>query len=152
MINYWSERNLSRQDSLQWRHNEGDGVSNHQPHDCLLNRLFRRRSKKTSKFRVTSLRDGIHRSPMNSPYKGPVMRKMLPYDDVIKSIAMITGIHCIRSVFLLKSIVFCTLTWNKKYGTLCECAPELKRQELYNLRLQWSFWFWAQPMREDVAL
>ena len=40
---------------LQWRHNGRDVVSNHQPHDCLLNRLFRRRSKKTSKFRVTGL-------------------------------------------------------------------------------------------------
>ena len=39
----------------QWRHNETDAVSNHQPHDCLLNRLFRRRSKKTSKLRVTDL-------------------------------------------------------------------------------------------------
>ena len=38
---------------LQWRHNGRDGVSNHQPHYCLLKRLFRRRSKKTSKFRVT---------------------------------------------------------------------------------------------------
>ena len=28
------------------------GVSNHQPQDCLLNRLFMRRSKKTSKLRV----------------------------------------------------------------------------------------------------
>ena len=27
--------------SLRWRHNEGDIVSNHQPRDCLLNRLFR---------------------------------------------------------------------------------------------------------------
>ena len=41
--------------SLQWRHNGHDGVSNHQPQDCLLNRLFRRRSKKTSKLRVTGL-------------------------------------------------------------------------------------------------
>ena len=32
--------------SLQWRHNGGDAVSNHQPHHCLLNCLFRRRSKK----------------------------------------------------------------------------------------------------------
>ena len=23
---------------LQWRHNEDDKVSSHQPHDCLLNR------------------------------------------------------------------------------------------------------------------
>ena len=41
--------------SLQWRINGRDSVSNHQPHDCLLNRLFRRRSKKTSKLRVTDL-------------------------------------------------------------------------------------------------
>ena len=41
--------------SLRWRHNERDSVSNHQPNDCLLNRLFRRRSKKTSKLRVTGL-------------------------------------------------------------------------------------------------
>ena len=41
--------------ALQWRHNEGDGVSDHQHHDCLLNRIFRRRSEKTSKLRVTGL-------------------------------------------------------------------------------------------------
>ena len=41
--------------SLQNRHNGCDSVSNQQPHDCLLNRLFRRRSKKTSKLRVTGL-------------------------------------------------------------------------------------------------
>ena len=35
--------------TLQWRHNERDGVSNHQPHDYLLKDLFRRRSKNTSK-------------------------------------------------------------------------------------------------------
>ena len=49
---------------LQWRHNERDGVSNHQPHDCLLSRLFRHRSKKTSKPRVTGLCAG------NSPVTG----------------------------------------------------------------------------------
>ena len=40
---------------LQWRHNEGDDVSNHQPQDYLLNRLFGCRSKKTSKLRVIGL-------------------------------------------------------------------------------------------------
>ena len=43
---------------LQWRHNERDGVSNHRRLYCLLNRLFRRRSKKTSTQWVTGLRDG----------------------------------------------------------------------------------------------
>ena len=41
--------------SLQWRHNGHDSASNHQPHNCLLNRLFGCRSKKTSKPRVTGL-------------------------------------------------------------------------------------------------
>ena len=50
--------------SLQWRHNDRDGVSNHQPHVRLLNRLFRGRSKKTSKLRVTGLCAG------NSPVTG----------------------------------------------------------------------------------
>ena len=35
--------------TLQWRHNGRDGVSNHQPHHYLLNRLFRHRSKKNIK-------------------------------------------------------------------------------------------------------
>ena len=41
--------------TLQWRYDGRDSVSNHQPRDCLLNRLFRPRSKKTSKLRVTGL-------------------------------------------------------------------------------------------------
>ena len=41
--------------TLRWRHNERDGVSNHQRLDYFLNRLFRGRSKKTSKLRVTGL-------------------------------------------------------------------------------------------------
>ena len=72
------------QPSLQWRHNEHDGASNHQPRDCLLNRLFRCRSKETSKLRVTGLFvRGIHRSPVNFPHKEPVTRKMFPFGDVI---------------------------------------------------------------------
>ena len=39
----------------EWCHNGRDGVSDHQPRHCLLNRLFRRRSQKTSKPRVTGL-------------------------------------------------------------------------------------------------
>ena len=50
--------------SYSLRHNECDGVSNHQPHDCLHNRLFRRKPKKTSKLRVTGLCAG------NAPVTG----------------------------------------------------------------------------------
>ena len=56
--------------SLQWRHSGHDSVSNHQPHDCLLNRLFRRRSKKISKLCVTGLCAG------NSPETGEFPAQM----------------------------------------------------------------------------
>ena len=69
--------------TLRWCHNRCGGVSNHQPHHSLLNRLFRRRSKKTSKLRVTGLCVGNSPWPVNSPHKGPVTRKMFPFDDVI---------------------------------------------------------------------
>ena len=58
---------------LQWHNNERDGISNHWRLDCLLNRLFRCRSKKTSKLRVTG----------NSPHKRPVTRKIFQFNDVI---------------------------------------------------------------------
>ena len=45
-------------------------ISNHQPHDCLLNRLFRRRSKKTPKLRLTGLCAG------NSPGTGEFPAQM----------------------------------------------------------------------------
>ena len=54
-------------DTLRWRHNELDGVSDHQPHDCLFNRLFGRRSKKTSKLRVTGLCAGKSPGTGESP-------------------------------------------------------------------------------------
>ena len=56
--------------ALQWRRNGRDGVSNHQPHHCLLNRLFGRRSNKTSKPRVTGLCAG------NSPETGEFLTQM----------------------------------------------------------------------------
>ena len=50
--------------SSQWCHNEHDGISNYRCLDCLLNCLFRRRSKETSKLRITGLCEG------NSPVTG----------------------------------------------------------------------------------
>ena len=41
--------------TLQSRHNERDGVSNHQRLDCLLDHFFRCRLKQTSKLCVTGL-------------------------------------------------------------------------------------------------
>ena len=59
--------------TLERRHNERDGVSNHWSLDCLLNRFVRRWSKKTSKLRVTGLCEG--NPPVDSPHQGPATRK-----------------------------------------------------------------------------
>ena len=83
---FWSVRKCHLQLSqgpvitLQWRYNERDGVLNHRHLYCLLKRLFKRRSKKTSKLRVTGLCGG---RPVDSPLIGPVTRKMFPLNDVI---------------------------------------------------------------------
>ena len=61
--------------SLRWRNNERDSVSNHQSHYCLLNRLFRRRSKKSSKLRVTGLCVG------NLPGTGEFPAQMASYAE-----------------------------------------------------------------------
>ena len=60
---------------LRWRHNDHAGVSNHQSHGCLLNRLFRRKSKKTSKLRVTGHCAG------NSPGTGEFPAQMASYAE-----------------------------------------------------------------------
>ena len=52
--------------SLQSCHNERNYVSNYLHLDCLLNRLFTRRSKTTSKLGVTGLSEGI--SPMTGKF------------------------------------------------------------------------------------
>ena len=88
-LHLYSETNQQRKfnnellTSLQWHHNEHDGVSNHQSHDCLLNRLFRRRSKKHQSSASVAFVRGIHRWPVNSLHKWPMTRKILPFHDVI---------------------------------------------------------------------
>ena len=74
--------------SLQERHNERYGVSNHRHPDCLVSRLFRRTSTKTSKLRVTGLCEWNPPVTAHSPHKGPVMRKKFPFDNVIAKYGM----------------------------------------------------------------
>ena len=88
--------------SLRWRHNDHASVSNHQPHGCLLNRLFRRKSKKTSKLRVTGLCAG------NSPGTGEFPAQMASYAENVS----IWWRHHVFSV----TWKFNTLPWKIKRG------------------------------------
>ena len=71
------------ENSLRWRHNERDGVSNHQPHDCLPIVYSGADQNKHQSFASLAFVRGIHRWPVNSPHKWPVTREMFLFDDVI---------------------------------------------------------------------
>ena len=71
---------------LQWRHNELEASQTTSITIVYSTVYSRRRSKKASKLRASlAFVRGIHRSPVNSPHKGQVTRKMFPFDDVIMS-------------------------------------------------------------------
>ena len=133
--------------SLHWRHNDQDGVSNHQPHGCLLNRLFRRRSQKTSKLRATALCAGNSPGPVNSPHKGPVTRKMFPFDDVIMHCIPYTyerqqHCHSVREQHEFTNIFFT----NIKLSKWAQTPKEFTRKK----SLQDAFWWWIQHIHPYI--
>ena len=74
---------LVRAETLQWRHNEREGVSNHQRHDVYSTVCPGADRRKHQSSEPLAFVRGIHRWPVNSPHKRPVTRKMFPFDDVI---------------------------------------------------------------------
>ena len=70
--------------SLQWCHNELDGVSNHRRLGCLHERLLRRRSMKTSKLRVNGLCAG------NSPVAGEFPAQKASNAENVPKIALLS--------------------------------------------------------------
>ena len=114
--------------SLHWRHNDHDGVSNHQPHGYLLKRLFRHRSKKTSKLRVTGL------CARNSPGTGefPAQRASNAEffsiwwrhhgvsDTIPFRVSLINPLHSNHSGLLIQSPVNCWWKhWNNTDNSQC---------------------------------
>ena len=61
--------------TLQWRHNESDGVSNPQPYDCLLNCYSDTDPSKDQSSASLAFAREIHRWPV----------KIFPFDDLIMS-------------------------------------------------------------------
>ena len=75
--------------TLQWRHNEHDSVSNHQRFGCLLSR-YQAQIKE-------NINGGLckENSPVTGefPAKGPVTRKVFPFDDVIMYSKLVSRCH-----------------------------------------------------------
>ena len=96
--------------SSQWRHDEHYGVLNHRRLDCLLNGLFRRRSKRHQSSASLAFVREIHWRPVGSLTKGPVTRKMLPFDDVImiphKIVATFCACFCCKHRLIIHATVW----------------------------------------------
>ena len=130
--------------TIKCRINERDGVSNHQPHDCLLSRLLRRRSKKTSKLRVTGLCEG------NSPVTGgfPAQRASNAehvsicwrHHDILARVLRRFMI-CFLAVTALLSSNRKTFYYGQKNGRyMPRCVPDNLRIDLINITLCISRW------------
>ena len=95
---------FSHFDSIAVAIHESRGIANYgqfacSPHDCLLNCLFRRRSKKTSKLQVTGLCEGNSPVTDEFPSQRQVTRKMFPLDDVIMIVKMIAFVGTLLAIF-----------------------------------------------------
>ena len=101
--------------SLRWCHNGHDGISNHQSHQCLLNRLFGCISKKTSKLRVTGLCVG------NSSVTGEFPAQMASNAE---NVSIWWRHHVYRKKLIAKSnsnILLVNLQWLCQYTNLKYC-------------------------------
>ena len=141
--------------SLQWRHNDQESVSNHQPHGCLLNRLLRSRSKKTSKLRVTGLCAGNSPGPVNSPHKGSVTwknvsiwwRHHVPNPHKIHLIArpLQRGMGCSLCVLTVVYTLYQSLQWCMQYHVILDCV-------ITALDCIWQIWCVAWGVTKNVLL
>ena len=100
--------------TLRWRHYWRVNVSNHQPCDCLFNRSFTRRSKKTSKLRVTGLCAG------NSPVTGEFPAQMASNAE---NVSIWWRHHDLLIMFM---------------GTSCKIALRWTPQTTFNHKSTWS--------------
>ena len=76
---------------------------------------------------------GIHRWPVNSPHKGPVTRKMLPFDDVIMCNSNLGG-----DDYMKTSKYYPTYSTNTP-GVLCDVCIKLADIMVENLS-EWHAW------------
>ena len=99
--------------------NGRDNVSNHQPHKCLLNRLLRLRSKKTSKLSATGLCAG------NSPGTGEFLAQTASNAENV-------------SIWWRHHVCSQVITWNNT-SMFCQLNPVEKLCDKAKFGLRYHF-------------
>ena len=97
--------------SLQWRHNECNGVSNHQPQIVYSTVYSGADQRKHESSASMAFVQGIHRWPVNSPHKGPVMQKLCLFDDIIMCCGNSAGVQTDWYWMLNWSLHACIYRW-----------------------------------------
>ena len=128
---------MDMQSPLRWRHNDHAGVPNHQPHGCLLNRLFRRKSKKTSKLRVTGLCAG------NSPGTGEFPAQMASYAE---NVAISWRHHASIIFYRVNYSSMSNFNWKLGHGLL------ITPSTAWSPSLRLLFWYLTSFSRQDRLL
>ena len=117
-------------------------MTSHQPHDCLLNRSFRRRSKKTSKLCVTGLCAG------NAPVTGEFPAQMASNAENVS----IWWRHHVNTLSRFKMIIILQTTLSSWFPLMKIVASGLTFTEIQILQLhqnncaiyfKWSFWLFV---------
>ena len=138
---------LSSPETLRWRHNERDGVSNHQPHDCLLNGLF------------VQIKENIKQAPRhwplcgeftgNSPHKRGNVSIWWRHHEKSKSVCFILELILSHWIRILLQLCCMDIVWRsclvlksmqRGYGTLY-CVTDIGDQIMLH---QWQVT--TQPM------
>ena len=99
---------------------------------------------------------GIHRWPVNSPHKGPVTRKMFPFDDVIMSYhgrvntyvdaittPYISPLFCIARSWLFVTWWFMESIWHQTWHHLAYGFHRM----LNNTQMKDALWWTRTPFR-----
>ena len=121
--------------SLQWRHNEYDCVSNHQRLHGLLIRLFRCRSKETSKRGVTRLCEG------NSPETDEFPAQRVSNAE---NVSIWWRHHYVDHIHLKKTYPFLKMNRNYLYDYVHRTMKSILHQTKLIIIFAWS----TQPLGE----
>ena len=141
--------------ALQWRHNGCIGVSNHITSLAVVYLTVYSgadQRKHQSSASLAFVR-GIHRTPVNSPHKGPVTRKIYPFDDVFMHITgglvwwliyasenRVELIPLCRQVFRCIGTIFHHYSWDLYYPgrRYNQAVVGRKRKKINDVTAEWK--------------
>ena len=119
--------------TLQWPHNERIGVSNHQPHDCLLNRLFKAQIKVNIKAPrhwplCVEFTGEINMCEINLKHLSQLLRKW-----TAQGLACVRNkLHCSVDSDRLKrhSKWYCSIEWLLTYPVIAQYKTKILHLQL----------------------